>query len=218
MEVLTVAAIVAVLAAMAVPAWNGARERMRAAACVTKLQALGLGIQLYAQDHDGELPRSFHSAGAHREPGWAASVAPYLGASSAGSLTEWKPVFSRFFRCPSDPASDPTVYSYGLNVFYELTPGGDDYEGSPSTWRLLLQVPNPSRTVLLAETRPIPFGDHFMCHQWSGTAAARNAVDCGRHSQKSNYLFSDGHAEILPVEKTFAPEKSLNLWNPSLAR
>lgn len=217
-EVLTVAAIVAVLAAMAVPAWGGARERMRAAACVTKLQALGLGIQLYAQDHDGELPRSFHSAGAHREPGWAASVAPYLGASSAGSLAEWKPIFNRFFRCPSDPGSDPTVYSYGLNVFYELTPGGDDYEGSPSTWRRLLQVPNPSATVLLAETRPIPFGDHFMCHQWSGPAAARNAVDSLRHGKASNYLFADGHVESLPLEQTFDLAAGINLWNPSLAK
>lgn len=203
---------------MAVPAWGGARERMRAAGCVAKLKTLGLGIQLYAQDHEGELPRSFHSAGAHREPGWAASIAPYFGAASAGSLSEWKTVFNRFFRCPSDPGDDPTVYSYGLNVFYELTPEGDDYAGSPATWRRLLQAPNPSRTILLAEPHPIPFGDHFMCHQWSGIAAARNAVDWGRHAAKSNYLFVDGHVGSLPLEQTFNPEKSINLWNPSTAR
>lgn len=217
-EVLTVAAIAAILAALAVPAWNGARERMRAAGCVAKLKTLGAGIRLYAQDHDGELPRSFHSAGAHREPGWAASIAPYLGAPASGSLLEWKPVFNRYFRCPSDPADDPTVYSYGLNVFFELTPDGDDYVGSPATWRRFLQVSRPARTILLAETRPVPFGDHFMCHQWSGTMAARNAVFFERHSKKSNYLFADGHVDTLPVETTFSPLQEIDLWNPSLAR
>jgi len=217
-EVLAVAAIVSILAALAVPAWNGARERMRAAGCVAKLKTLGTGIQLYAQDHDGELPRSFHSAGAHREPGWAASIAPYLGASQASSLSEWEPVFNRFFRCPSDPTHDPTVYSYGLNVFYELSPDGDDYVGSPATWRRFPQVPHPSKTILLAETRPVPFGDHFMCHQWSGTPAARNALSFDRHAKKSNFLFADSHVDTLLVEATFDPGNGINLWNPSLAR
>lgn len=217
-EILTVAAIVAILAALAAPAWSRASEQALAVACVTKLKAIGMGFHLYAQDHNGELPRSFHSAGAHREPGWAASVAPYLGAPSTNSPSEWKTVFNRYFRCPSDSGNDPTVYSYGLNVFYELTPEGDDYEGSPSTWRRLFQIPNSSRTVMLAETRPIPFGDHFMCHQWSGIAAARNAIDWERHLRMSNYLFVDGHVGSLPLEQTFNPEKNINLWNPSTAR
>lgn len=212
------AAIVATLAAVAVPSWGRARDRARAAACVVKLKSLGLGFQLYAQDHDGELPRSFHSAGAHREPGWAASISPYLGAPATATPAEWKPVFNSYFRCPADASEDPAIYSYGLNVFFELTPEGDDYLGSPSTWRRLQQIPNPSKTVLLAESRPVPFGDHFMCHQWSATAAARNALQSDRHAKKSNYLFAEGHVETLPVEATFAPERGVNLWNPSIAR
>lgn len=196
-EMLTVVAIVAILAAVALPAWKHVREQSRSAACVTKLKALGAGIHLYAQDNDGEIPRSFHSAGAHREPGWAASIAPYLGASSANSLATWKPIFNRFFRCPSDTNTDPTVYSYGLNVFFELSPDGDDYEGSPASWRRFLQIPNPAKTILLAETPSIPFGDHFMCHQWSSEDAVRQAVNWERHSKKSNFLFADGHAETL---------------------
>lgn len=217
-ELLTMTAIVAILAAMAVPALNGARNRSHIAGCVTKLRTLGMGVPLYAQDHDGEFPRSFHSAGVHREPGWAASIAPYLGAPSADSLSEWKPVFNRYFRCPADSSTDPTVYSYGMNVFFELTPDGDDYEGSPATWRQAIQVPHPSKTILFAETRPVAFGDHFMCHQWSGITAARNAVAWNRHSNKSNCLFVDGHVETLAVEATFNPGPAINLWNPSLAK
>lgn len=215
---MAVAAIVATLAAVAVPALNNARGAGRVAGCATKLRTLAMGIPLYALDHDGEFPRSLHSAGAHREPGWAASIATYLGAPPTDSLAAWKPVFNRYFRCPSDPSADATVYSYGMNVFFELTPDGDDYTGSPATWRRPSQVPSPSRTVLLGETRPVAFGDHFMCHQWAGTQAARNALAWDRHSKKSNYLFVDGHVEALPVEATFNPGADVNLWNPSLAR
>ncbi|MBE2204665.1 MAG: DUF1559 domain-containing protein [Chthoniobacterales bacterium] len=217
-EILSVSAIVAILASLVVPGWNRAREQTRAVACVGKLKAIGMGFQLYAQDHEGEFPRSFHSAGAHRESGWSASVAPYLGAPSATTPEEWKLVFNRYFRCPADPATDPSLFSYGLNVFYELTPDGDDYEGSPATWRRLLQVPHPSKTTLLAETRPIPYADHFMCHQWSGKSAARQVVDAERHSKKSNYLFADGHVAVHALEEIFNPDNHINRWNPSIAR
>lgn len=216
-ELMVVIGIVCVVAALAVPTWNVAQERTRSAVCLSRLKALGLGNQLYAQDHDGELPRSYHSSGAHREPGWAVSIAPYLGAATASSPEEWARVFERLFRCPCDDSSDPSLYSYGLNVFFELDPDGDDYAGSPATWRRISQIPIASRTILLAEILPTPYADHFMCHQWSGTAAARNAVDSTRHSGTSNYLFVDGHTERLAVEKTFAPENQLNLWNPSTA-
>lgn len=217
-EVLAVTAIVAVLAAVAVPTISASRAGSQGAACSSKLRALAMGISLYALDHDGEFPRSFHSAGTHREPGWAASIATYLGAPPTDSLAGWKPVFNQYYRCPADPSSDPTVYSYGMNVFFELTPDGDDYAGSPATWRRASQVPSPSKTILLGETRPIPFGDHFMCHQWTGTQAARNAVAWDRHLKKSNFLFVDGHVESAPVEATFNPLSGINLWNPSLAK
>ena len=217
-EILLTIAIAAALGAMAFPALAQARERARSATCATKLKSIGIGFQLYAQDHYSELPRSFHSAGAYSQPGWATSISPYLGAPPADSPEEWRLVVQRHFRCPSDPSVDPMVYSYGLNVFFELDPDGDDYVGSPATWRRLIQIPTPSRTILLAETRPIAFGDHFMCHQWSGINGAKNALAFARHLKQSNYLFADGHVETLPVELTFNPAQALNLWNPSLAK
>ncbi len=216
-ELLVVMAIIAGLAAVGVPAWSEAGERTRTVACLAKLRALGAGIILYTQDHGGDLPRSNHSAGAHREPGWASSIAPYLGAPETTNLSEWTPVFNRYFRCPSDRSKDPAISSYGLNVFFELDPDSDDYDGSPATFRRLSQVPSASRTVLLAETAPLPYVDHFMCHLWSSSAAARNDVDFARHGGKSHFLFADGHTERLAVEATFAPEKQINRWNPAKA-
>jgi prepilin-type processing-associated H-X9-DG protein len=117
-----------------------------------------------------------------------------------------------------DACSDVRIYSYGLNVHFELDPDGDDYIGSPATWRRLHQSPSPGGTIWMAQTMPVLYGDHLMCHQWSGLQAAKNALNHTVHSGKANYLFLDGHVELLRVEETFDPGRKINRWNPMLAR
>jgi prepilin-type processing-associated H-X9-DG protein/prepilin-type N-terminal cleavage/methylation domain-containing protein len=218
-ELLVVIALIAVLASLVMVASASVRAKGSTAKCIANLRHLGSGLQLYATDHGGCFPRSYHSAGANREPGWAASIAPYVGGTEASSMTEWKTVFNKFFRCPADTNSDPMVYSYGLNVFFELTPDGDDYAGAPASWRTLASVSAPGRTILLAEVKSDGGnmgGDHFMCHQWSSASAAKNAVAHDRHAGRANFLFVDGHVENLAVEDTFI-SRTENLWNPSSA-
>jgi prepilin-type processing-associated H-X9-DG protein len=217
-ELLTVVAIVGMLAAIAIPVLGGARSKARALTCLASLRTLGQGIALYAQDNKGEFPRSLHSAGAHSQPGWAVSVAPYLGAAPANANGEWAAIFNRYYRCSEDSNTDPMLYSFGLNVYFELTPAGDDYAGSPATWRRLTQVPSPARTILLAETRPVPFGDHLMAHFWGGVSAAKNALAHDRHSGRAHYVLCDGHVSSLRAEETFDPAAGRDLWNPSKAR
>ena len=214
-ELLVVIAVVALLAALAIPAIAGAQERSRSVTCSSRLRELGMAVLLYTQDNQGRFPRSSHSAAANREPGWAASIAPYLGARPAEANAAW---INREFRCPGNTNEAPNAYSYAMNVFFELRKG-DSYVGRPATWRSVLHVPHPSRTILLAETAAATGGmapDHFMCHQWSGPVAARRAVAHDRHNGRANYLFVDGHVECLPVEATFT-SRTENLWNPSVA-
>lgn len=214
-EMLAALAVLAVLVSLAIPAIAGAQDRSRTVSCLGHMREIGHAILLRAQDHGGQFPRSSHSAGANRETSWASSVAPYLGAPQGEATAAW---VNRELRCPCNTDPSPTAYSYGLNVFFELQPG-DSYLGRPTTWRRTIQVPSPGRTVLLAEvgsTSGAMGPDHFMCHQWSGLAAAKNAVASERHSGRSNYLFVDGHVESLAVEETFLSREK-NRWNPSLA-
>ena len=213
-ELLVAIAIIAVLAALAIPAIAGAQERSHSVACLGQMRQIGSAVLLYAQDNQGRFPRSGHSAGPNHEPGWAASIAPYLGAHAADATAEW---INREFRCPCK--TGPGTYSYGMNVFFEVGQG-DSYLGRPATWRCSMQGPGPARTSLLAETRSGSGGamtaDHFMCHQWSSLTAVKNAVAHDRHSGKSNFLFVDGHVETLPIADTFK-SRTDNLWNPSTA-
>lgn len=217
-EVLVVVAVIAVLAGVSIPSMRRTLRQADAMSCAAKLKSLGTATVLYTLENQDQLPRSFHSAGANRQPGWAASIAPYLGISSSQIQTNWPGVFNAHFRSPADTATDPFIYSYGLNVHFELNPDGDDYQGSPATWRRLSQSPNPAGTVLMGQTHPIKYGDHLMCHQWSGVQAAKNALNHAIHDGKANYLFLDGHVETLRVEDTFDPARKINRWNPSLAR
>jgi len=218
MELLAVLTIIAVGATISVPAISGAQKRAANTTCLSRMRALGSGILLYATDQAGAMPRSFHSAGAYSVPHWPVTIAPYLGISAEAGTPEWEAAFQKYFRCPADKRTDSTIFSYALNVHYELDPDGDDYVGSPARWRTLGSISRPAKSILLAESRPIPYGDHLMCHQWSTVNAARNALDATRHGKTSNYLFADGHAESLPVEATFNPGAGINLWNPSLAK
>jgi type II secretory pathway pseudopilin PulG len=53
---LVVIAIVALLAAMLLPALAAAQERGRRTACLSNLRQIGVAIQLYAQDYSGRIP------------------------------------------------------------------------------------------------------------------------------------------------------------------
>jgi prepilin-type processing-associated H-X9-DG protein/prepilin-type N-terminal cleavage/methylation domain-containing protein len=217
-ELLVTVALIAVLTGVSVSSMRSTLRQANTVKCAATLKSLGTATVLYTQENQDQLPRSFHSAGAYRQPGWAASIAPFLSLPASQIETDWAGVFNSRFRSPADPATDPFIYSFGLNVHFELDPDGDDYQGSPSTWRRLFQTPTPSATILMGQTRPVKYGDHLMCHQWSGSQAAKNALNHAIHNGRANYLFLDGHVETLRAEDTFDPSRGINRWNPSLAR
>ena len=207
-ELLVVIAIIAILAALLLPALARAKESARAIQCLGNMRQLGLAVRCFADDNQGHLPRSQHSAFAHRQMPWERSIAPYLGAST----TTWTNLLDGVYHCPSDRRTEP--WSYGLNVYlYELG-ADDDYAGKPQTWRQLSQLRRPAATILFAENASST--DHIMPQFWLSTS---DVVDLAhrRHQERANYTFGDGHAERLPLERVFNPPQT-DCWNPLRAR
>jgi prepilin-type N-terminal cleavage/methylation domain-containing protein/prepilin-type processing-associated H-X9-DG protein len=210
-ELLVVLAIIALLAGVASAGWQRAKDSSQAARCLSRMRQLGAAIHLWGADRGGEFPRSSHSAFAHRSPGWQREILPYLGAPDGRITPE---LAARYFRCPADARTVGT--SYGINVFFELDPAVDDYEGAPARWRRLASLPAPARTVLLAEIKTGSSTDHVMAHFWTGRAEGGEvAVD--RHGGGSHFIFADGSAALMPVSGIYDPSRGINRWNPVLA-
>jgi general secretion pathway protein G len=200
---LVVIAIIAVLAALLLPALSKAKESARSIQCLSQMRQIGLAVRLYAEDNNDEFPRSQHSAFAHGQPTWGRAIAPQLGVSD----TTWTNLLHGIYHCPTDKRTTP--WSYGMNVYFELGPD-DDYTGKPQTWRRWSHIPQPTATIVFAESASS--ADHIMPNFWVTTADAAD-VDAKRHRGKANYAFVDGHSQLLPFSQIYAPPK-VDLWNP----
>jgi prepilin-type N-terminal cleavage/methylation domain-containing protein len=55
-ELLVVIGVVALLAALLLPALASAKDKVRRASCLSNLRQIGIAIHLYADDHDGDIP------------------------------------------------------------------------------------------------------------------------------------------------------------------
>ncbi|OHB80220.1 MAG: hypothetical protein A2Z25_08455 [Planctomycetes bacterium RBG_16_55_9] len=223
-ELLVVMAVVALLMAILLPALSGARRVATTTKCLSQMQQIGLATLIYADDYDGYLPRSSHSAMAYRQKPWGFALCPYLCVcseniqhssgttmESTGSGGAWERLFNSLYRCPMDRRRD-TQWSYGKNVYPELT-----YEEiTGPTFPRIYQIPRPGATVLYGELLNSAAVDHFMCHFWC--EGGKTDVDEKRHSRRSNYVFMDGHVSGSEFEETFDLSKNINNWNPAKAQ
>lgn len=80
-ELLVVIAIIAILISLLLPALSGARERGRELSCAARLKQIGVGLQLYWQDFDRQMPQALGPV-----PGGGESIIGSLFAGTRGTL------------------------------------------------------------------------------------------------------------------------------------
>lgn len=206
-ELLVVIAILAILAVVLIPALNRSLDGGRSARCGSNLRQIAVAVHLFADDHEDAFPRSQHSASAYNEVPWERSIASRLGATDK----TWKTLLRGVYHCGSDRRVN--LLSYGLNVYFELGPQ-DDYAGKPRTWRRRTDLPRPAATILLAENASL--ADHIMPNFWTRPEDAED-LDSSRHVGRANYAFTDGHVGTRALLDVYAPDRSVDAWNPLTA-
>ncbi len=120
-ELLLVIAIIGVLAALLLPSLSSAKEKGRQIQCVNNLRQLQLAWQLYADDHDGWLPRNSGGQAAGRievEYNWIAGWLDYTD-NNPDNTNSWIMLNNPFgtigqytqnpgiYKCPSDRSWAP---------------------------------------------------------------------------------------------------------------
>lgn len=202
-ELLTVVAVIGLLAALALPAYRRVVSRMDGAECMNNMRQIGAVMSLYAGDHNGRTPITGTSPW-YQENTWGYELWPYAYGSysnftyygncltfQGNNPSSWR---KNIFRCwstrkkvtPIPPVSNPaTGYSYGFNsdVGASAIPNAGNYYRNVQI--PLLNVPNQSRVAMVTETSQAA-GDYNGYYKQVGLMP---------HDKGTNILFYDGHVE-----------------------
>jgi prepilin-type N-terminal cleavage/methylation domain-containing protein/prepilin-type processing-associated H-X9-DG protein len=208
-ELLVVIAVVAILAALLLPALAAAKEQSKVTACLSNLRQIGIAIRAYADDNSGNIPYGpvsppflnpydfYPSTGAPTSLISLASGAPVgLGLMLQGTLASQPKVLfcpgsdqplnedAELARVGVGQAQSSYYYRHAGNTNLFNTQGGPFVPNN-------IKLDNLGNNGRGQPIRALALDTQFLCPAGLGNF---NVLPSTHHQQKlANILFSDGH-------------------------
>ena len=224
-ELLVVISIIAILAAMLLPALSQAKLKAKNIICLNNLKQLGLSITLYAGDFNGHFPVTYTG----NNWSWDDNLSDYDGRrplepseKNANGLSKstWGDNYGKLYICPNDsdlPGGNvdrtyvmSSKYPSHTSALGVMTAGNPPYSTTNT------RITQPSATILLAEYTRGGYSrlgrDDYDCER--ATDVLKWTINAGKAMHgvtKQNYLMVDGHVEGLKFKDTLGP--GLSSWN-----
>lgn len=215
-ELLTVIAIIGILAAILIPVVGLVREGARASKCISNLRQIGQAIYLYAEDHNGTTPPARNQNETGLGVAFHYTLWPYLAGpareSFVGGSYEARAIsdVDNVFLCPStvqNPIPTPRAtrifnestgawYSYTKNILPSMTLMNRDFNTGTDNGFPIAMLDTPTRTVAVFESS-FWYGHGGWYHTRDGLMP---------HNEASNFLFYDGSVKRVPYAEV--PEYS----------
>lgn len=180
-ELLTVIAIIGILAAILIPTVGLVRAKARTTQCVSNLRQIGMACLMYADDHKGLLPvhgSSTLTPASERNWNWNRKITNYMNMDAASARSR--------FNCPTakEPANTNET-TYNVSWFLDKAP-------------LKGRVANLTSSIVMVADGPVGNYDGIWPWNYSGYSQAQR-LQMFRHNgnTRQNAVFTDGSVRTL---------------------
>jgi prepilin-type N-terminal cleavage/methylation domain-containing protein/prepilin-type processing-associated H-X9-DG protein len=220
-ELLTAIAVIAVLAALLLPALGGSKAKARAAACLSNERQLMLASLIYVGDFNDALPYNLGTAEIKKLEAeqqflnWSTPVMSWELDSdntntiwlTQGGIGPYASSTAKVYRCPSDSVvSDiqaqagwkARVRSISMNAMVGnagqfILSGANVNNPDYKQFLTVGQIPQPARIFVLTEEHPDSINDGYFLNK--PDSMQWMDLPASYHNGAVNLAFADGHLE-----------------------